>query len=140
MAKKRKKNAIPKRIGGVKVPKTVRRGVRQFIGTQSGQVLAAEVMTALGAALAASQLKRGSAVRGELAKGRPGATGLDLAGAAASTATALKFAIGEATRTFNEALHNGKAEADARAAWPETDESVPEKKPVGGKTAQPPTH
>lgn len=135
MAKRLKKNAMPKRIGGVKIPKPVRRGVRQFVNSQGGKAITTEVVAALGAALAAGQMKRGSAPQG-----RNDLSGLDLAGATASTASAVKFAIGEATRTFNEALHQGKSQADARAAWPEVEESAPPKKPVGGKAAEQPPH
>ena len=121
MAKKRKTRAIPKSLGGVKIPKPVRRGLRQFVDSQTGRALALEAVGALGAAFAATQSRRGSAVRSKLADA-------DVSGAAASSAAAVKFAIGEAVRTFSESLKRGKAEADARAAWPEGTEPASKKK------------
>ena len=121
MARKRRKQAIPKRLGGVKIPKPVRRGLRQFIDSQSGRALAVEAIGALGAAFAASQAKRGSLARSRLADA-------DLSGAAGSTSAAVKFAMGEAIRSFSENLKRGKAEADARAAWPEGSEPASKKK------------
>ena len=140
MAKKRKKSAIPKRIGGVKIPKPLRRSVRQFVNTQSGKAIAAEVLAAVGAAFAASHAKRGSPVRQGLVEGRDHLADLDLGGAAASSASAVRYALGEATRTFREALQQGKAEADAREAWPEAKEQPPAKKPSGGPAANQAPH
>lgn len=121
MAKKRKKQAIPKRLAGVKVPKAVRRGLRGFIDSQSGKVIAAEAISALGAAFAATQAQAGSPVRSKLADA-------DLGGAAGSTAAAVTYALGEAVRSFSDSLRRGKSEADARAAWPEVSEPPTKKK------------
>lgn len=45
---------IPKRIAGVKIPKSVRKGpIADFMNSSGGQVLLAEVVLALGAAYAA---------------------------------------------------------------------------------------
>jgi hypothetical protein len=125
MAKKlRKRAALPKRIGGVKIPKTVRRGWKDLMRTQSGKVLATEALVALGTALAGTQTKHGSQTRRALQDHDVRADARNLAGAAASTGSAMAYAIGEATRSFREALHRGKAEADARVAWSEEPEAT----------------
>jgi hypothetical protein len=131
MAKKRKKYAVPKRVAGVKIPKSARRGLQQFIGTQGGRSLMAEAVGALGAAVAASQMKAGSFTRSRLEDA-------DVAGAATSSTAAIKHALGEAVRTFNDNLRRGKMEADARAAWP--DEGEPQWKKKSGAETPPSPH
>jgi hypothetical protein len=54
---------VPKRIAGVKVPKPIRKGpVADFIGSQSGQALAAEILVVVGAALLAKRNDPDSAI------------------------------------------------------------------------------
>jgi hypothetical protein len=127
MAKKLRKQKIPKRVAGVKIPKTLRRGARQLLKTQSGKAMATEALTALTAAVVAGQFRPGG-------PGRRMHVG-DVAGAAESSGSALKYAMGEAVRSFEEAFYRGKAEADARAAFPtEPEDRLPEKKSRSGST------
>ncbi len=61
MAKKRKKARVPKRILGVKIPKSLRRAAKplaQFLGTKLGREVAAEAIVALAIGLAASDKMR----------------------------------------------------------------------------------
>ncbi|HYE45533.1 MAG TPA: hypothetical protein VEA44_07130 [Caulobacter sp.] len=58
MAKKRK-NRLPKRVAGVKVPKTLRKGrIGKFLVSPEGQKLVAQGLAAAGAMVAASQAPR----------------------------------------------------------------------------------
>lgn len=135
MAKKKsKKGSLPKRIAGVKVPKRVRRDLNGLLGSKLGRDIIADVLVAAGAALVGTQAKKGSKTRRFMhdhAPGAPTEAARDGAGAVASGSSALAFALGEASRSFIDALHRGKAMADARAAWPELkeDEPAPKKKP-----------
>lgn len=109
MAKKMKK-ALPKRVAGVKLPKPLRRGVRQFLKTQHGRTLAMEAVAATAALAAGGK---------HAAKHAPKLSGdADPVGAASSMASAFSYALGEGVRSFTEALQQGKARADAKAAWP----------------------
>lgn len=100
---------LPKRIAGVKIPKTVRKGpVGQFLNSSAGQLLVAEALIAAGGAFVAREA---------------GAQGDKRSGSSASdrTATAqhmlergsarLSFAFGEAVRAFRAALQDGESHA-----------------------------
>lgn len=63
MAKARKKTKVPKRLGGVKVPKTVRRGLKGLAASQNGRTVIAEALAAAGAAIIASQARSDSTTR-----------------------------------------------------------------------------
>lgn len=110
MAKK-KKSFLPKRMAGVKVPKSVRKGrLGELIASPAGQAAIAEVVMALGAVAGAKKVKDSPKARDALAdvadRLRDG--GADKGKAAARTATAasgaLAYALGEAARSFAEAL------------------------------------
>jgi hypothetical protein len=132
MAKKFRKQDIPKRIAGVKIPKSLRRGARRMLKTQSGKAMATEAVTALTAALVAGQFKHGAPMRRARGIG-------DLAAGAESSSAAFRYAIGEAVRSFGEAFERGKSEADARAAWPEEPQDrIPEKKSRSGSATAAP--
>ncbi|HEX2561977.1 hypothetical protein [Phenylobacterium sp.] len=146
MAKKKsKKGSLPKRIAGVKVPKRVRRDLNGLLSSKLGRTIIADVLVAAGAAMVGTQAKQNSKTRQFLHDHPPGeapAAVRDGAGAAASGSSALAFALGEASRSFIDALHRGKAMADARAAWPELkeDEPAPAKKKPGSGTETSPAH
>src|SRR4051794_40185296 len=99
MSKKRK--SVPKRIAGVKVPKAVRRGLKDLAASQDGRTVIAEALLAAGAALAASQARPGSKTRKLAAKHAPQLeAALDEAGTVASDAKAAVAArFEEAART-----------------------------------------
>lgn len=142
MAKKKsKKGKLPKRIAGVKVPKQVRRGLEELFASKQGRKIVADTVFAAGAALVGTQARKKSATRAFLREHGPDATAAPL-GAMASGTSALSFALGEASRSFIDVLHRGKAMADARAAWPELkeDEPAPAKKKPGSAPETSPAH
>ena len=108
MARK-SKTLLPKRIGKVKVAKSVRKGaLADLLASKAGQALIAEAVLAVGAMagaqIAKKELKKSRKVQGAVAaaksKGRE-------AGEAAATLT---YALGEAVRSFSEALHRAPAD------------------------------
>ena len=105
MSKKRKVS-VPKRIGGVKVPKAVRRGLKDLAASQSGKVVLTEALLAAGAVLAANEARPGSKSRKLAAKHAPelkAALAEELSHAKAVAAERLQAA----TRTFTETLRGG---------------------------------
>ncbi|MFN3514591.1 MAG: hypothetical protein ACK41C_16220 [Phenylobacterium sp.] len=110
MAKKKaKKNHLPKRIARVKVPKNVRRGrLGALLASPRGQeLLAGALMTAAGGALAAHEAKRGSATRQFAARAKHAAE--EEAPEVAAGASIFAQALGEAARSFADALQTGSA-------------------------------
>jgi hypothetical protein len=132
MAKKLKRKSIPKQVGGVKLPKAFRQGLRGFLASQNGRALLAEGVAAAAAAMAGSQLKKGSKTRRVL-KARPPSkladAAKDAAGGLTSSTSAVGFALASAARSFVDALHSGKAMADAKAAWPAETPAAPKPRP-----------
>ncbi|RAK52160.1 hypothetical protein [Phenylobacterium deserti] len=99
MAKKRKKNSVPKRLAGVKIPKPLRKGLKRLAASQDGRTVLTEALAAAGAALIATQVLPGSAARRAASKHAPAAK------AAANKAGArVGGAFEEAARVFAEAL------------------------------------
>jgi len=113
MAKK-SKALLPKRIGKVKVGKSVRKGaLADVLTSKAGQALIAQAVLAVGALATAKLAKNRKAQRAVAAAKVKGAE----AGHDASTATAtLTYALGEAVRSFSEALHRPPTRADG-SAW-----------------------
>jgi hypothetical protein len=113
MAKK-SKALLPKRIGKVKVGKSVRRGaLADVLSSKAGQALIAQAVLAVGAVAAAKLKENGKARRAVAAAKVKGAE----AGHDASAATAtLTYALGEAVRSFSEALHRAPADR-TQGAW-----------------------
>jgi len=111
---KKSKKALPKKIAGVKVPKSIRKGrFGEFLTSPAGQKLVAEAIVAVGAVASA-----GKAAKSDKAKDLAGAAkdrAADLkqdAGAKASDASGvIAYAVGEAVRSFTDAIrrHDGKA-------------------------------
>jgi hypothetical protein len=101
MAKSSSKSSrikVPKRVAGVKIPKTVRKGpVMDFVNSSAGRLLIAE---ALAAALAMFAYKNADSETGRRIK-----AGTKDAEAALKRNTArLSFAFGEAVRVFRDSL------------------------------------
>ena len=110
MAKK-SKALLPKRIGKVKVAKSVRKGaLADVLTSKAGQALIAEAVLAIGA-VAAAKLKRNRKVRSAVAaaKVKGGEAGQEASAAAAT----LTYALGEAVRSFSEALHRTSSDRAA---------------------------
>jgi NAD+--asparagine ADP-ribosyltransferase len=108
MAKKKKKGLLPKRIAGVKVPKSVRNGrLGELLASRAGQALIAEAVMAAGAVVAAKKAKDSPKVRNlasyaaDRVQHAAAGQGRDM-GAAGS---ALAVALGEAARSFVDALN-----------------------------------
>ena len=112
MAKK-SKTLLPKRIGKVKIGKSARKGaLADFLTSKAGQALIAEAVMGAGA-LTVAKLSKSPKVRGAVA-------GAKLRGAKAGhdAKEAISYALGEAIRTFSNALHRTPADrAAADKAW-----------------------
>jgi hypothetical protein len=103
MAKTKK---VPKRIAGVKLPKNVRRGLRDLAADQNGRAVLIEALTAAGAALAAVQAQPVSTTRKVAAKQAPKAKAAAKQpdGQAADVHAAAVAAFEDAARSFTETL------------------------------------
>jgi hypothetical protein len=133
MAKKKAKSktALPKRIAGVKIPKKVRKaGLPALLASPVGIGLATELATLAAAAIggrsggAAGKLKdQGHALK----KG---------GGKAAVSAETVTFALGEAARSFADALRYGPSADGPQAGGPDVDGPEPPA-PKGRRSAYP---
>ena len=120
---------VPKRVAGVKIPKTVRKGpVMDFVNSSAGRLLIAE---GLAAALAVFAYKNVDSNTGRRIK-----AGAQDAEAVLKRNTArLSFAFGEAVRVFRESLSradlpgNGSSGEVIDAESDETPVEVAKKKP-----------
>ena len=111
---KNSKSFLPKRIAGVKVPKAVRKSqFGQMLASPSGQKLLAEAIVAVGAIASAKRVKNSPEARDAL----DGAADKLREGKNATKDTAsdavgvLAYALGEAVRSFTEALQRRGAGA-----------------------------
>jgi hypothetical protein len=124
MAKKDGTIKLPKKIAGVKIPKTVRRGaIGDFLASKAGQKLVAEAVTAAVAALVVKkQAEPGSATRKTARKAKDKVDeAAERAPAEGVGAGSLAFAFSEAGRAFHDALRGpGKASSPEPpdADWP----------------------
>lgn len=133
----KKKTRLPKRIAGVKLPKPLRRGAGRFLASRQGRALALEALAVTASLVAVGVGGRKAGRR--LAASSDGAAGP--VGAATSASSAVAYALGEGLRAFTDALHRGKARADAFAAWPPVEPAVGatvEEK--AARTEKPPPH
>lgn len=125
MAKKnKKKDLLPRRIAGVKVPKALRRGrAAKFLRSPMGVDLISGILVTAGSAALARQAKPGSATRAFA--DHPLASIRHLAGdardAGAASAETLKGAFAAAAQAFSDALLAASAAV----------EPTPAKKPAG---------
>ena len=112
MAKKMK-SLLPKRIGKVKIGKSTRKGaLADFLSSKAGQVLIAEALMAAGT-LAAAKLKDNPKVRGAVATAKT--KGVK---AGHDAKEAISYAVGEAMRSFSDALHRPPADRQPAADTP----------------------
>jgi len=128
MAKKKRKtkSLLPKRIAGVKVPKAVRKGrFGELLASRTGQVLIAEAIMAAGAVAGAKKAGESPKARHLVHEAaervrHAGDGGSREIGAASAT---LAYALGEAARSFADALRQGDDghEAPRRAAQEDGD-------------------
>ena len=104
-----RKSKIPKRIGGIKIPKKVRKGpVGQFFRSSAGQLILGQALLIAGGMYAAKKVDRDSpmarAVRhpgDTVAKAFDGRSPKDIS-------ARLSYACGEAMKAFFEALQAGQ--------------------------------
>jgi hypothetical protein len=118
----KKKSFLPRKIAGVKVPKSVRRGrFGELLASQSGQAILAEAIVAAGAAVGAKKVAdspRAKRVVGAAAQ-RVQDAGHDVADKATAATGVLAYALGEAARSFAQALNrpDGGNGVPSDAAW-----------------------
>ena len=113
---KRKKVKLPKRIAGVKIPKSARKGpVADFLNSSGGQVLLAEALVLAAGVFGVRRLSSSAGVSEDSA----------LRASIAEASGRLSYACGEALRAFRTALEESaplSAEAGENAeAVDETD-------------------
>jgi hypothetical protein len=111
MAKKKKKRSLlPKRITGVKVPKAVRKGrFAELLASKAGQALIAEAIMAAGAIAGAKKASDSPKARSfvhDTAEAVRDASDSDKVDVS-SAREVVAYAVGEAVRSFAEALRNG---------------------------------
>lgn len=134
MAKKKSKSSLPKRVAGVKIPKAVRNGqLAALLASPKGQEILIGSLVALSGAFAGKKVadEGGPKKAGRKMK----ALGLAGAAGAAGAGTTLSFALGEAARSFLDALHHGP---EAKTWTPDAEASTPKKKSSTSTTSQSP--
>lgn len=115
------KSFLPKKIAGVKVPKAVRKGrFGQLLASPAGQALIAEAVMAVGAVAGAKKVADDPGARDSLSKvADKMREATSHAGKSTTEASGvLAYALGEAARSFADALHrqssvDGREAADA---------------------------
>lgn len=131
MAKKLKIK-LPKRIGGLKIPKTVRKGpIAKFLNSGPGQIVMAQALVGAAAAFTAakSDAPIGDIARHPLKHARRARQELTKAGT--ERTDRLSFAIGEAAHAFKAAMESGPSHDDEwEAGKSEIDAEV---EPIGKK-------
>ncbi|RAK50882.1 hypothetical protein [Phenylobacterium deserti] len=106
MAKKSKKHALPKRIAGIKIPKAVRKApIGELLASKAGQALIAEAVMAVGA-VAGGKSASNPKVRRAADKTARGVK--DVGAGAGAAGGVLAYALGEAARSFVDALREGR--------------------------------
>lgn len=140
MAKKsrKKKNYLPKRVAGMKVPKAVRRGaVGEFIASPVGQAIIAESIVHASGRVLNKQSRKGSAARTfarhpllsmRYAGAMAGQAGRDAGRDAKQATDIVGHAFGEAARHFMHVLQN-------HGAWDEQSTDWGREEKSGGKTS-----
>jgi hypothetical protein len=150
MAKSRKKSKglIPKRIAGVKVPKSVRKGrFGELLASKTGQAVIAQAILGAGAVAAGFKAKDSPKARkmAHDAKHQVADKTHDAKQGAAEAGSTLAYALGEAARTFAEALR-GEARSfrpadDADTVWtpdygaPDASDAKPGRSPPAQQAA-----
>jgi hypothetical protein len=116
---KKLKLKLPKRVAGVKIPKSVRKGpVGQFLNSGAGQVLVAQALVAAAGALAVSKTDPDSRI-GDLIHHPVDATrrgGRRAARRDADQAARVSYALREAAQAFRDAMETG---SPAEREWRE---------------------
>jgi len=126
MAKKRK-NVVPKRIAGMKVPKSLRKGrVGELLSSPVGQALIIETVARAGEHLIGRQTRPGSAVRKGAVRSQEAIS--DLGENTSESSAAVVHALRQAARAFVAAMQEQQS---AGRPEPGRDEEKVEKKDQG---------
>ena len=110
-SKKKAKGLIPKRIAGVKVPKKVRKGrFGELLASKTGQAVIAQAILGAGAVAAGLKAKDSPKVRAAAkdAQHKIADTAQGATDSTAQAGSAFAYALGEAARSFAEALRRGE--------------------------------
>ena len=110
MSKKSKssKGVIPKRIAGVKVPKAVRKGrFGELLASRTGQAVIAQAILGAGAVAAGMKAKDSAKVQAAARKTKHTVADKAEAVADETGASTLAYALGEAARSFADAMRRG---------------------------------
>jgi len=100
-----KKYRIPKKIAGIKVPKALRRGLRDMAANQNGRAILTEALAAAGAAVAAARTPPGPKIRQIDPKARSNVDGAERAARdKAPAGTVGMAALEDAARAFTSTL------------------------------------
>jgi hypothetical protein len=131
---KKSKSVLPKKIAGVKVPKSIRKGhFGEFLTSPTGQKIVAEAIVAVGAVASAHKAAKSDkakeiagAAKDKLADAKDGA------GDKASDASGvIAYAIGEAVRSFTDAIRSREERGEAeRFHTDDGDAGESKKKPI----------
>jgi hypothetical protein len=132
---KKSKSFLPKKIAGVKVPKKVRKGrFGELLASPAGQALLAEAIMAIGAVAGAKKVADSPEARDKISDVADAVRGAGKKAKrkAPAVSDAVAFALGEAARSFADALHRrGGDEHDVKASaesWSERHDSDDSKK------------
>lgn len=111
MAKKRKKtNAIPKRIAGMKVPKGLRRGrVGRLLASPVGQALILDMAARAGEHLIGREARPGSGLRKTAVRSQEAIS--DVGESASESSAAFVYALRQAARAFVTAMQEQQVAA-----------------------------
>jgi hypothetical protein len=130
-SKSGKKLKIPKRIGGVKVPKAARKGpVADFLNSSGGQVLLAEALVLAAGVFGINQLRSTSGRNGADARGTIEEASARLAHACSEALKAFRAALAEDPPAAEDAI----ADSDLAQAETEVEALEKEKPSVKKKT------
>jgi hypothetical protein len=140
MAKK-KKSFLPKKIAGVKVPKSVRKGrFGELLASQRGRAILAEAMLAAGAVVGAKKAADSPKAKSFVgaAAERVQDAGHEVTDKTSAATGVLAYALGEAARSFAQALNrpDGANAAPPEAAWTTDPLIEPESKKKPGPSPE----
>lgn len=130
---KKSRNFLPKKIAGVKVPKKVRKGrFGELLASPAGQALLAEAIMAVGAMAGAKKVADSPQAREKLGGVADAirSGGKQAKHKAPQVSDAVAYALGEAARSFADALHRHGREDHDLTSGEESSDGESKKKPI----------
>jgi hypothetical protein len=130
---KKSKSFLPKRIAGVKVPKKVRKGrFGELLASPAGQALLAEAIMAVGAMASAKKVADSPQAREKLGGVADAlrSGGKKAKRKAPQVSDAVAYALGEAARSFADALHRRGGDDHDLTSADEGSDGESKKKPI----------